>query len=87
MIAATDGADSNDYFQIIAIQRTNSAAVLFACTNSRVYSLQAVTNMVGGEWLLVDGAVNRQGDASGTMTLTDTNDLFFKAYRVGVRLP
>ncbi len=68
------------------IEQTNSFAVAFVCTNSRVYSLQFATNVVDGEWLMVDGATNVPGVGS-SMSPTDTVDSIQRSYRVGVSLP
>ncbi len=84
-IAATDGADSNDYFHITGVCRTNAFAITFACTNTRTYRLESSSSLVTGHWSPVTGPSN--GAAGGTMTLTDTNDAALRAYRVGVSIP
>ncbi|MFH1108350.1 MAG: choice-of-anchor Q domain-containing protein, partial [Planctomycetota bacterium] len=80
----TNGAS---YFHLTDIDKTNSFAVEFVCTNSRAYSLQFATNMVDGQWSMVNGATNVAGSASGTMSLTDTVDSVQRSYRVGVGIP
>ena len=87
VFADTAPTDSNSFFRVIQLRRPDSASVTFSCTNSRLYSLQSATNLVDGEWLMVDGQTNRWGDAGGSLMLTDTNEAVLKAYRVGVQLP
>ncbi|MBU1908884.1 MAG: hypothetical protein KJ726_02425, partial [Verrucomicrobia bacterium] len=87
VFADTIPTNSGSYFHLTGLRRTNSFAVTFVCTNSRVYSLQAATNMVDGSWLMVDGATNVAGDIGGTMSLTDTVDSVQRSYRVGVGIP
>lgn len=72
-IADTDPTNPASLFHITSVEATNSIAVIFACTNSRVYSLETTTDAVDGPWLTVAGRANVPGDASGAMTLVDTN--------------
>lgn len=85
--ADTDPSNSNSYFHIIATDATNSITVLVSSTNSRIYSMQFSTNLMGSSWLMVDGQTNLPGEAAGVLTLTDTNAAFFRAYRVQVQRP
>jgi len=85
--ADTDPHDADSYLRITGVAHTQSCTVSFICTNSRVYSLQYATNMVAGSWSPVIGETNESGDADGTMSLTDTNDAAYRAYRIGVEMP
>lgn len=85
-VADTAPTNGNSFFRLTGTAHTNSFAVSFVCTNSRVYSLQFATNLVDGEWLMADGATNVAG-VGGSMSLTDTVDSAQRSYRVGVSLP
>ncbi len=85
--ADTIPTNGQSYFHLTGLRRTNSFAVTFVCTNSRVYSLGYSTNLMMGEWWAVNGATNVPGDASGSMSLTDPADATQRSYRVGVALP
>ena len=61
------------------------AAVTFACTNSRSYTLEGATNLMSGQWSVVGGPSN--GAAAGAMTMTDTSSVPSRSYRVNVSLP
>lgn len=82
--ADTCPTNAASYFHLTAIDETNSCAVSFVCTNSRVYTLQYTSNMVEGTWWPVSGSVNVTGDDAGTMSLTDTVSAVQRTYRVGV---
>ncbi len=86
-VADTVPTNAASYFHITSMDHSNSCTVTFACTNSRVYSLEMATNVAAGEWLMVEGQTNVTGDASGGMSLTDTNAAGMASYRVGVQVP
>lgn len=90
-VADTNPTNPASLFEITSIEVTNSIAVTFACTNSRVYSLGTTTDTVDGLWLTVVGKTNIPGDASGAMSLVDTNppagEHGYGFYRVDVQLP
>ncbi|MBU1692602.1 MAG: hypothetical protein KKC51_01425, partial [Verrucomicrobia bacterium] len=82
-IADTDPTSSNSFFHLMNVGHTNSFAVTFSCTNTRVYNLEFNTNLFAA-WASVSGQTNVPGAAGGSMTLTDTVDAVRRAYRVGV---
>lgn len=84
-VADTIPTDDHSFFHLANLHGADSMAVIFACSNSRIYSLQSATNLVAGQWLLVDGPAN--GADGGVMTMTDTNDAAAQTYRVGVSIP
>ncbi|MBP7828634.1 MAG: VCBS repeat-containing protein [Kiritimatiellae bacterium] len=86
-IADTSPADSNDYFHVTRLWRTNSMAVTFGSSTARVYALESCGMLEIESWIAVEGQTNVPGDASGTTTLTDTNHAARGMYRVGVGLP
>ncbi|OQA24685.1 MAG: PKD domain protein [Verrucomicrobia bacterium ADurb.Bin345] len=85
-IALTHPTDSNSYFFVVDIRRTNSVSVAFNGATQRVYSLQSNTNLSDDSWLMVAGATNRPGAGPATM-LIDTDNAIINAYRVQVSLP
>jgi len=85
--ADTNPTNASSVFQIIDIEQTNSFNVTFSCTNSRLYSLQSSESLATGDWSLVVGQTNVPGEADGTMSLLDTNETAFKAYRIRVMNP
>ena len=86
-IALTHPTNGASFFRVQAIRQTNSLAVTLACSTARVYSLEGRGWLEAGVWLPVSGRTNVPGEASGWLTLTDTNNSSFQVYRVEVRLP
>ena len=86
-IADTVPTNRDSYLHLTFIQCTNSFAVTFSCTNSRVYSLQSSEGMVDGQWLMVDGATNRTGEADGMLDLVDPDNTTSRFYRIDVHKP
>ncbi|HRZ12283.1 MAG TPA: FG-GAP-like repeat-containing protein [Kiritimatiellia bacterium] len=84
-VADTIATDSNSFLSLIQIRKTNSVAVVFSCTNTRIYSLEYNVELATGQWSSVVGPSN--GTDSGAMTLTDTNNAVQRSYRVGVSRP
>jgi len=84
-IADTIPTDSNSFFRLISVRRTNPCAVAFGCTNSRIYTLEANGSLATNHWSWVAGPVT--GAADGTLTLTDSVDAVHRLYRVGVSRP
>ncbi len=75
-------------FCIKSMNNTGSWVVTFCCTNSRVYGLEWIAGLATGEWRQVEGQTNVSGEASGEMTLTDTNAAAgTRFYRVWVGRP
>lgn len=85
--ADTDPWNDGSWFRLEDVARSNSCAVLFACTNSRRYSLEGSTNLPAGSWYAIPGLTNIPGDVAGFMALEDTNSAPAQLYRVGVSLP
>jgi hypothetical protein len=87
MEADTDPTRSHSVFRITAIEATDSVGVVFACTNSRAYSLGSTLSLITGAWSPIAGQTNVPGQAGGTMVLVDTNAAGFGIYRVLVTRP
>jgi len=86
-ISDTIPTSNLSFFQINTLQHTNYHSVTFACSTSRVYSLQYATNPVLNSWSTVDTETNITGETDGTLSLDDTNTYPFNCYRVRVALP
>lgn len=87
LLADTIPTGSNSYFRITRIDGSNSASVVIACTNSRIYSLESMAQLLTGSWSFVAGQTNVPGEADGSMPLVDTNPVTFRLYRVRVTEP
>lgn len=83
-IADTNPRDEHSFFHLVGIDTVSSFEITFVCTNSRLYSLYFTTNLVDGPWLPVSGQLYIPGAAHGVMSLADTNETPFRAYRVEV---
>ena len=86
-IADTDPDDTGSVFRIAAFFPTNSFGITFQSSTGRHYSLSGCAALESGSCSMVPGQTNVPGHASGTTTLTETNEAVLKAYRVGVNLP
>jgi uncharacterized repeat protein (TIGR01451 family) len=86
-VADTVPTNELSQFRLLAVQAAPSAKVTFSCTNSRVYTLQYLTNLVRGSWTYVSNQTNISGEADGSMLLTDTNGASQRFYGVGVGPP
>ncbi len=86
-VADTDPTDSNNYFNIAAVDYSNSCSVAFDCSTGRVYGMQYRPDLLTGGWNYVEGQTNIMGDASGTLVLSDTNTAALRYYRVRVEVP
>lgn len=86
---AADTIPTNDlsFFRLLNIEQTNSFAIEFSCTNTRVYSLESKDSLVTGEWVFVAGATNAHGHTDGRMNLIDSEHVPKRTYRVNVSLP
>jgi hypothetical protein len=87
LVADTNPTNAASVFRITAMTLTNSVSVVFMCTNSRNYSLEGTVSLATGPWTFVAGQTNVPGGASGRMSLTDTNDAPFRAYRIHLHSP
>lgn len=86
-IADSVPTNKQSSFALSSIEQAGGWAVSFACSSTRVYSLMSALNLVEGSWSFVEGASNVPGSASGSMTLTDSNDAPYKVFRASVRIP
>jgi hypothetical protein len=84
-IAGTDRRDSNSCFRIDGIQHSDSHTVSFPCSTGRVYSLQYRASLRAEDWATVPDQNGIPADAGGNMSLTDTNAVGQRSYRVRVR--
>lgn len=85
-VADTDPTNALSFFHIQVVSESPWAALGFASSTNRQYSLYSRTNLAAGGWSSVPGQQNVQ-PASAWTVLTDTNPLPWKFYRVGVSLP
>ena len=84
-IADTVPTNPASGFEILDVVVTNSCTLTFLSSASRVYSLRASDNLLGGLWSAVGELTNRPG-TGGMMGLTDTNSVPARSYRLGVSL-
>jgi len=87
LFAGTRPLDGGHYFRVEAVAAANSFSVSIACTNSRVYSLEIVTNLHGEGWTAIPGQTDRPGETDGNLLLTDPAEGFGGSYRVRARAP
>jgi YD repeat-containing protein len=85
-VAGTDPADPNSYFQIIAPSSDAPARVSFQSSSNRLYTLAASPNLIPGSWTNVPGQVRVPGNGA-PLSLTDTNAVPQRFYRVRVEMP
>jgi len=87
-IADLDPLDSNSVLRVVAISNQPPARVV--CFNpaspARLYRLLFSTNLVSGVWTNLPGAGPVVG-AIGPMSLTDTNAVAVRYYRIQVQVP
>jgi len=62
-LADTDPWDADSCLHLISLEVTNGMSVLFACTNTRDYSLQRRPTLLSGGWEQVPGQEGVPGDA------------------------
>ncbi len=71
-IADTDPTNPASYFHVTAVSNLPPWTVYFLSSTGRLYTLNAITNLVSGVWTNVPGAGPRLG-AGGADTMRDTN--------------
>lgn len=87
-IADLNPTDSNSTFRVVAIsnQPPNRVVCFSSTSTERVYRLLYSTNLVGGVWTNLPGAMWASGQG-GQMSLTDTNAAAIRFYQVHVQVP
>jgi len=85
-ITDTDPTDSNSYFRLTDLRRTNSMAVTFDSSTERVYVMQSIDDLMQTNWDNVPGQGPRLGTGTNDMMI-DSNDSLQRFYRVEVSLP
>ena len=85
-IADTEPNNPDSQFEILDVSATNSCTLTFLSSASRVYSLKFIDDLCSGSWSVMDGLTNQPGNGA-MMSLTDTNHVAARSYRLGVSLP
>lgn len=86
-VATTVPTNAASRFEILSMSATRDSCTLtFLSSASRVYALSSSDDLKSGLWSAVDGLTNKAGTGM-MMSLTDTNSVPFRAYRLGVLLP
>ena len=84
-VADTRPDDSNSFLRIAGMTGGSNAAVNLATTSSnRLYAVYGATNLTSGVWTTL--ATNVPGSGPST-SVGVTNDVPWRAYRIGVRRP
>ncbi len=84
-VADTVPTNAASSFEILGVDVIHSCTLTFLSSASRVYSLNASDNLCGGAWSVVGELTNQPG-TGGMMSLTDTNSVAARAYRLGVSM-
>ena len=85
-VADTDPSDSNDWFRISAISNEPPFRIHFTSSSNRNYTLGYSTNLASNVWGNLPGQGPRAG-TGGQDSLTDTNGVPQRFYRIEVQLP
>lgn len=85
-VADTDPSDSNDWFRISAISNEPPFRIHFTSSSNRNYTLGYSTNLASNVWGNLPGQGPRAG-TGGQDSLTDTNSVPQRFYRIEVQLP
>lgn len=86
-IARTDPINAASFFQLSGLAPSpGRAGIQFIAATGRVYTLEARTNLLSGDWSPVPGLVQLPG-TNGPMTLADPHSAPFRFYRTAVALP
>jgi len=90
-LAGTDLRDPLSFFRIEAVDAGPPVRLSYRSLTGRVYSLYAASELASGSdgltlWAPVPGQIKFSG-SGGMDSLTDTNSLPKRFYRVGVELP
>lgn len=85
-IADTVPTNPASQFEILGVSVTNCCTLTFSSSASRVYSLKSCEDLHAGAWAPVGSLTNRPG-TGGPMSLTDTNRVPVRSYRLSVGLP
>lgn len=86
--ADTCPTNAQDYLAIRSVGMANGAAqVTFGSATSRVYTLQRLADLAGGDWTGVPGQTGVAGQPGGQTTVTDTNAARIRIYRIRPSVP
>lgn len=86
-IALTHPGQGGSYFRSQGVGIDSGLSVRVACSTSRVYTLYRTESLTLPDWSAVSGQIRIPGDASGTLTLTDSSPPSRAAYRLRVSFP
>ena len=85
-----DTVPTNDLssLRVTELEYGHSCRVSFMCTNTRSYALEYTDELMSGQWRCVEGLSNVAGDASGVISVIDSNtDSAVRCYRIRVNWP
>lgn len=85
-VADTDPQNSNAFFAITAMSLASPVDIFFESSAARLYTLKYVMNLPDGVWSNLPGCTDVPG-SGGADFLTDTNEVQWRFYRIGVRVP
>lgn len=86
--ADTCPTNAQDFLSIRSVGMSNEAAqVTFGSVTSRVYTLQRLSDLAGGDWAGVPGQAGVAGQPGGQTTVTDTNAARIRIYRILPSVP
>jgi len=86
-VANRDPTDDTSYFYISNVVYGSACNMSVECSASRLYDLEFKDNPYDITWEPVPGQTDIPGDAGGSLTLIDTNNIQGRIYRIGVHLP
>jgi len=86
-LADTHAGRADDYFRAEVLAQTGTVQVFFEATTNRVYTLERIRNLDTGTWNPFAGSSGWTFPSNGMNSITDTNDVDQRNYRILVAFP